>query len=186
MDLLEAIYSRRSVRNFKSEAVKREDMDKLLAAAVQAPSAMNSQPWAFSVIQDKDFLQGLSDRTKAYLLARLEQSPMLEKYRGLFKNPDFNIFYNAGTLLTVYGKPEGANVEGDCSLAAQNIMLTAHSLGLGSCWIGFAQIFLDLPEVKQELGVPADYMVVAPIIIGYSAEAGRLLPKKPAQVIFWQ
>ncbi|SDF24775.1 nitroreductase family protein [Sporolituus thermophilus] len=186
MELFDAIQSRRSVRNYSPQAVSKDLLLQLLEAAVQAPSAMNSQPWAFAVIQDRELLNHYSDRAKAFLLSQMDQHPPLTKYRTALANPDFNIFYNAGTLLIVYAVPNGPHPEEDCCLAAQNIMLAAHGLGLGTCWIGFARPLLNLPEVKAELGVPAEYQAVAPLIVGYPASPVPPIPKKPPQILLWR
>ena len=136
MELMETIYNRRSVRFYTGEPVEKDTIEKLIKAGIQAPSAMNVQPWAFAVIQDKALLQKISDETKVYLLASISERPYLECYRQIFSDPEFHIFYNAPALIITLAKPEGANASCDCTLAAQNIMLAAHSLGLGSCWIG--------------------------------------------------
>lgn len=186
MNLMEAIENRRSVRNYTDRKVDRAALEKLFAAAVMAPSASNSQPWAFAVIQDAKLLKEYSDRTKSHLLANTDEKSPLAKYRGMLANPDFNIFYNAGTLVVIYAKPGGLESRGDCCLAAQNLMLAAHGLGLGTCWIGFAKALLDLPELKRELGVPADYAVVAPIIVGYPQGRIPQLTRDEPQILFWR
>lgn len=184
MDLIEAINTRRSVRSYSEEKVSEEMIEVLLQAAVQAPSASNSQPWSFGVIQDSGLLKEYSDRAKNHLLSIAAEEPSLAKYRDMFTNAGFNIFYNANTLLIIYAKPAGLHPQGDCCLAAQNLMLAAHAHGLGTCWIGFARILLDLPELKKELGVPAEYTVVAPIIVGYPKGRIPQLSKKAPEVIF--
>lgn len=186
MDIMEAIESRRSVRNYDAREVEKDKLEKLFRAAVQAPSASNSQPWAFAVIQDKKRLKEYSDRAKEHLLAGIDQQPGLVKYKGMLANPDFNIFYNAGTLAIIFAKPRGLYPLGDCCLAAQNLMLAAVDMGLGTCWIGFARVFLDLPEVKRELGVPGDYTVVAPIIVGYPAGKIPQLGRDEPEIVFWK
>lgn len=186
MELMEAICKRRSVRFYTEERVDKDTIDKLIKAAIQAPSAMNCQPWAFGVLQDKELMQKISDDSKAYLLASLPTKPFLEGYRQLFSNPEFNIFYNAPALLTVFAKPEGPNAPCDCALAAQNIMLAAHALGLGSCWIGFAQMFFNTPELKEKLGIPKEYIAVAPIIIGHPAKTSPDVTKKEPEIVFWK
>ncbi len=75
MDLNEAIHSRRSVRAYKDEPLTRETVDKLIRAAVQAPSASNRQPWAFVVIQGNERLQGLSERAKQHRLTDTQDPP---------------------------------------------------------------------------------------------------------------
>jgi nitroreductase len=166
--------------------VSKELIDQLLRAATQAPSAMNSQPWAFAVIQNNDILKKISDRAKELLLSVLAEKPIMEKYRGALSNPDFNIFYNASTLIIIYAKPEGPHPETDCCLAAQNIMLAARDAGLGSCWIGFAQPLLNLPDLKNELKVPAEYMAVAPLVIGEPAGKITDIPRKEPEILFWK
>lgn len=186
MDLLEAIYNRRSVRNYADNQVDKTTIEKLLAAAVQAPSAMNSQPLSFAVIQNSDLLHDYSDRSKKLLLNSLDRIPQLTKYKAALENPDFNIFYNAKTLIIIFAKLTGLHAAEDCCLAAQNIMLAAHSLGLGTCWIGFARPFLNLPEIKQELSIPAEYEAVAPLIVGYPQINPPAIPKKAPEILFWK
>ena len=186
MELMEAIYNRRSVRFFTTDPVGKETIEKLINAGIQAPSAMNSQPWAFSVIQDKDLLQKISDDTKAYFLETLSSRPYMEGYRPLFSNPDYHIFYNAPTLLTVYAKPEGPTPASDCSLAAQNIMLAAHALGLGTCWMGFAQVALNTPALKEQFGIPDSYTVIAPLAIGHPSKPSSTVARKEPQILFWK
>ena len=143
MDVQEAIVTRRSVRVFLEQPVEKVKIEQLMAAAVQAPSAMNAQPWAFAVISDKELLATYSTKAKAFLLGYLDKFPVLKRYEKVLSNPSFNIFHTAGTLLIIYSKPLNAAPNEDCSIAAQNVMLTAHELGLGSCWIGFARDFLN-------------------------------------------
>jgi nitroreductase len=182
MDLLDALYSRRSVRQYSEKEVERPLLEKLLDAAVQAPSASNSQPWCFGVIKDFNRLKGYSDKAKSHVLSMLD--PNLEHYRAMLSNPDFNIFYNAKTLIVIYAKPIGPHAEGDCCLAAQNLMLAAHDNGLGSCWIGFAVPLFNLPEIKAELKVPAEYVAVAPLIIGYPASKLLQMKKNKPEILF--
>lgn len=186
MELLNAINTRRSIRNYQPEPVNKEQIHQLLHAAVQAPSAMNSQPWSFAIIQDAKMLKNLSDRAKTFLLSILREKPLMEKYRGAMMNSEFNIFYNASTLIVIYAKPEGPHPEEDCCLAAQNIMLAAHELGLGSCWIGFARPLLNLDDVKQELGIPAEYSAVAPLIIGVPNGDAVEIPRKEPEILLWK
>ncbi|HWQ61715.1 MAG TPA: nitroreductase family protein [Negativicutes bacterium] len=186
MNIAEAIENRRSVRSYTAQKVDKATIEKLIAAAIQAPSASNAQPWSFAVIQDTNLLKEYSDRTKKLLLGSMTEDSPHAKYRGMLQNPDFNIFYTAGTLLMIYARPRGLHSYGDCCLAAQNVMLTAHSLGLGTCWIGFARTILDQPEVKRELGVPADYAIVAPIIVGYPQGKIPQLTRDEPEILFWR
>src|SRR3990172_2128757 len=116
MDVMEAIYTRRSTRKFLPTPVERATLEELMRAATQAPSAMNSQPWAFGVIEGAEVLRAYSDRTKALILA--SGMPWIERYRGMFEDPDYSIFYGAPALVLICGKPSGVHAEGDCAMAA--------------------------------------------------------------------
>jgi nitroreductase len=70
----------------------------------------------------------------------------------------------------------------DCSLAAENLMLATHAEGLGSCWIGFAQPWLNSPAGKAALGFPAAYIPVAPIIVGWPKAAPPPVPRKTPEI----
>lgn len=186
MNLTDVIANRRSVRSYTPQKVEKEKIEELLHAAVQAPSASNSQPWAFAVIQDTALLREYSERAKKFLLDSLEVNPGVAKYRGMLMNADFNIFYTAGTLVVIFAKPGGLHSHGDCCLAAQNLMLAAHGLGLGTCWIGFATAFLDQAAVKRELGVPEEYAAVAPLLVGYPHGRAPQLSRDKAEVLVWK
>lgn len=186
MELMDAIYTRRSHRAFTNQPVAREAVEKLLSAAVQAPSASNMQPWAFAVIEDAALLREISDASRHLLLDEMDDGPQSSAYRARLSNPDFNIFYNAGTLVLVLASQETPFGAGDCCLAAQNIMLSAHDLGLGTCWIGFAQMYLNRPEAKSKLGIPEGYAVAAPLIVGHPAGAPPVPTKRAPNVLFWR
>jgi len=167
VSIIQIIKSRRSIRKFKDMPVESEKIDHLIEAAIWAPSAMNSQPWAFVVIQDRSTLKDLSDNSKKFLIKNMEKFKVLEKYKSMLERDDYNIFYNAPALITIYAKNYGLYPKEDCALAAENLMLEAHAIGLGTCWIGFAREYMDLEETKAKFKVPSEYSAVAPIIVGY-------------------
>ncbi len=185
MKLMDAIYTRHSVRSYAETPVERTAIEQLLQAAVQAPSAMNSQPWAFGVIQGAERLRDYSRRAKDHLLSMREQLPWLAGYLPILENPDYNLFYGAPALVVIYARPEGPAPQGDCCLAAENVMLAACDMGLGTCWIGFAGLYFNLDEVKQALGVPVDYTAIAPLIVGYPQGDIDAAEKKPPEMLFW-
>ena len=186
MNLQEALYQRRSVRQYTNEVLSRETIEELLDAAVQAPSATNSQPWSFAVLRGAEALEKYSTAAREFLLPHISDDHPLSKYKSALANPKFNIFYGAGTLVLIFAKPGNIHAFGDCCLAAQNLMLAAHEKGLGSCWIGFAHAYLDQAAEKARLGIPADYELVAPIILGHPAQKSPAIPKKPAEIILWK
>lgn len=186
MDVMEALYTRRSIRKYRNEPVSREQLLKLLEAATLAPSGSNLQPWSFAVIQDSGLLQSYSDRAKTIFLNWMADKPDPQNYKTLLAKADFNIFYNAGTLVIIYAAPGNPMAYGDCAMAAQNLMLAAHAAGLGSCWIGFAMGLFDSAEFKRELGIPETHKAVAPLILGCPETVSSGYSRKPPEVLAWK
>jgi nitroreductase len=192
---LETIYQRRAVRSYKPDKLEESTVRRLLAAAVQAPTAMHLEPWAFVVIQDRTLLARLSDKAKVLAQAEIEarhhdllKAPGVSAasdHLTLLTNPQFNIFYDAGTLIVICGKPLGRFVTADCWLAAENLMLAASATGLGTCCIGFAIPALNAAEVKRELGIPADVTAVAAIIVGVPKGDTPAVSRKAPEVLRW-
>lgn len=168
---LAAIHERRAVRSYSATPVEHDTIERLLEAAVRAPSSMNTQPWSFVVVQDPVLL-GRFEREAADVFMReppvgelaAVPSEQLDVLRSLIRSPGFGIFHGAPALIVIYS----ASAEGipDCFLAAENLMLTAVTHGLGTCPIGLARPFLDLPEIKAELNVPATARCAMAVVVG--------------------
>lgn len=167
MDVLTAIRTRRSVRSYEARAVPDESIQMLLEAGVQGPSAMNAQPWIFSVVQDPARLARWSALAKTMLLERVHEDPKARGYASLLADESFSIFYDASTLIVISAAERGPYVEAACWLAAQSVMLAATEAKLGTCCIGFAVGVLNTAEVKRELGLPDAGIAICPIIVGY-------------------
>jgi nitroreductase len=181
MELLQAIYDRRSVREYSGEPVDDALLRKLIDAAVQAPSAINKQPWCFIVIKRSDLLADISDKAKAHMLRVALNEPHHRIY-DMLSDPKFNIFYHAPVLVLIATtEPTDWAVE-DGALAAQNLMLAAHEAGLGTCWIGFAQHWLGTPEGKAAIGLPASHVPIAPIIVGHPLRKPAGVPRKAPNI----
>jgi nitroreductase len=185
MELIEAIYHRRSVRAYTDQKVDKATVETLINAAVQAPSSMNQQPWAFAVIQNANILARYSDAIKSHLLKTMKPQSPLTKYREQLAHADFNVFYGVDTLILICAKKKGHHVEEDCSLAAQNLMLAAYGLGLGTCPIGFARPWLNLAKTKRELGIPAGYKAVFPVIVGIPRGETAPVGRREPEILFW-
>ena len=186
LNTLEAINRRTSVRAFRGNGISRETVHHLLAAAVRAPTAMHQEPWAFAVVQDRQLLKKLSDRAKPLFVAEMHQAHFESDAIRFFEHPDFNVFYNAGTLIVICGKTSNPMAVADCWLAAENLMLAACAMGLGSCVIGSATEALNSPPVKAELDIPEYLQVIAPIIVGVPDEAGNPSPRKEPHILCWK
>jgi nitroreductase len=182
MDLKEAIYNRRAVRNFTAEPVSEDVLRQLIDAAIQAPSAVNQQSWTFSIVRDRDLLARISRGAKAYMLRTSPAALASPHFQELLGNPEFDIFYHAPVLIVISAQVESPWVIEDCALAAENMMLTACAAGLGTCWIGFAQSWLGTPEGKAILKLPDSSKPVAPIIVGHPKSPAAAVPRKEPKI----
>ena len=162
MELEKAINGRRSVRGYLEKPVPDEVVQAILKAGAMAPSAMNVQPCRFIVITDRNKIRELSDKVK-------EKAGLLGvglKIAESLKVKEDVIFYGAPlVILIVAGKNDWAAI--DCSLAAQNMMLRAYDLGLGSCFIGFAMSLKSDRETLRSLGINDSQELYCPLIFGY-------------------
>ncbi len=178
MDVRTAIAQRRAVRSYADRPVGRKTIEGLLDAAVEAPSAMGLEPWAFVVLEGRERLRQLSDDVKRELARGAgEVSPHL---RALLEDPAASVFHGAPALVVVCATSPQTQAAEDCCLAAQNFMLAAHAGGLATCPIGLARAWLNLPSTKYRLGIPREYVPVFPVVLGHPAERpashGRLAP----------
>lgn len=180
MDIKEAIFGRRAVRDYTGEAVDQEAIRLLIRAAVNAPSAVNQQPWTFTVVRDQTVLDRISREAKSHMLATMSSSH--NHFRSLLDDPNFHIFYHAPVLILISAIAQGPWIVEDCSLAAENLMLAAYAQGLGTCWIGFAQSYLNTEAGKTALGLAATGVAVAPIIVGRPKALPAPVPRKEPEI----
>jgi nitroreductase len=119
MSIMDAIYRRCSVRSYSPERLDQATIRTLLEAAVRAPTAVHLEPWTFAILQDVSALKHLSDLAKPLFLQEVQRAHLDRGSRTLdmFPSPDFNMFYNAGTLIIICGKAMGPFVVADCWLA---------------------------------------------------------------------
>jgi nitroreductase len=185
MDIVEAISGRRSTREYKSQSIDEKTIRRLIEAATQAPSAVNQQPWTFTVVRDQALLNQVSRDAKAHMLATMAADiagARGEHFQTMLGDPAFQIFYHAPLLILISGNAPGPWIIEDCALAAENLMLMAYSFGLGSCWIGFAQSYLNTPAGKQALRLPDSWVPVAPIILGLPSASPAPVSRKEPEI----
>lgn len=167
MDVLEAIKGRRSIRKYKLKPVEREIVKKLLEAAHWAPSGGNIRPWKFIVVEDSKMLEMIRKISPGYFgeapLAILVCSDREKAYRV------------GGTL----GRDYLSIV--DCAMAAQNILLAAYAMGLGTCVVkSFSQ-----KAMKEILEIPKDIEPELLIIVGYPDQTPSPPPRVPLSEIVY-
>jgi nitroreductase len=160
----------------------------LINDAVWVPSGSNNQPWRFVVITDKEKLKEYSDTAKKRWLENLENTPYMQQYEKALRNPNYNVFYNAPAVIAIFGDTASYWHVYDCSMVAQNLHILSEEAGLGCCWIGFAHNIFDDTEIKKELGIPENFQLVAPLILGHPAKKTAIAEnpnkRKPFEIRF--
>lgn len=178
MEVMECINTRRSVRVYEDRPVSEEDLQTLLHCAVNAATGSGMEPWSFVVIENQEEIDQWSQKIKSYLKEHMEEFPYLQQYSAWMDNPHFHVFNHARTLLVICGDPSSHWAVYDCSLAAGNLMLAAHSMGIGTCWIGFAEYMFNTKEFKEQYHVPENYKIICPLSLGYEKQGLKLQPPK--------
>jgi nitroreductase len=181
MDVGEVIYGRRAVRDFTPEPVDEKVIRQLIDAAIQAPSAVNQQPWLFTVVTDRAVLTKISGEAKAHMLRTSPVALASHHFQHILSDANFDIFYRS-PLLVVISAPAAPWATEDCALAAENLMLAAHASGLGTCWIGFAQGWLGTSEGKSVLKLPETHVPIAPIIVGHPKSVPPAVLRRPPTI----
>ncbi len=182
METMEAVKNRRAVREYMDAPVAREAIERLIGAAILAPSAMNLQPWAFAALLGRERIAEYGQRIKEWLLANFSQTSLDLSLRTLIEPEPYHIFHDAPAIVLVLARSSQSQAAEDCCVAAQNLMLAARDEGLGTCWIGLARPWLNLASTKQELRLPEPYEVVAPIILGYPKAWPEPHGRNPAEI----
>jgi nitroreductase len=165
MELDNCIKGRRSVRNYKNKPIPKRRIETVLEAGVWAATGMNKQPWRFIIIENREIIKFVSDETKK---AIQEIMPTIGKR---FETKEDIICYNAPALILICTEND-QNFNHiylrDSILAAQNMFLKAHELGLGTCYMGWIDAAISRhPEILEKTGVPKGYTVQLALIIGY-------------------
>lgn len=151
MDVMKAIFTRRSIRKYTDQPVSDELMETLLRAAMAAPSAGNQQPWHFVVIRDRKVLDKIPEF-----------------------HPHSKMLYQAPVAILVCGDPTVEKYEGrwplDCSAATENLLLAAHAKGLGAVWLAVYPVEERMAKLRELLGIPEHINPFALISLGHPAE----------------
>lgn len=173
--VVETIMTRRSVRQYKPQAVEREKMQTIVECGINAPNAMNKQPWEVRVVDNADYINGV---TELYKKANPKAA----------EDPAFkNMFRNAPTVVFIGHDTKSESSPFDCGLLAENMMISAWSMGIGSCCLGSPARFMKTPEAAeylQKLGFSEGYELLYCIGFGYPDEAPAAKPREAAKVKF--
>jgi nitroreductase len=162
-EVLKTIKNRRSIRSFRPEQIKQQELDLIIEAGIYAPTGHNTQPWHFTIVQKREVLDHINALAKKVMAAA-----QLDWIQKLGVNPAYDIAYGAPTLIIVSGRTDAITWKTDCDAAIQNMLLAAESLGIGSVWLGFATFGLrNNKEEACQLGVPEGYEPYYGVALGY-------------------
>ena len=177
--VIDAIEARRSIRAYKDTPVEREKLELLAKCGVMAPSAMNRQEWEIRIVDSKEWIDGC---TAAYL--KTVEGTDKAKY---MLTPTFkNIFRNAPAVIFV-AAPEGLFAGENIGCLAENVMLAATELGLGSCFLGSVQMMFAEPAMSEyaaSLGFSDGYRMRYALAIGYPDEQPEAKPRDMSKIRF--
>ena len=169
-ETMQNILTRRSIRSYKPDPVPRELIDQVVRAGTYAPTGMGEQSPIILAVTDRETRDRLS-RANAKIMGR-----------------DIDPFYGAPAVLVVLADKSKPNHVYDGSLVMANLMLAAHALGLGSCWINRARQVFERPEWQEllrSLGVEGEYEGIANCILGYpDGPAPEADPRKENYVYY--
>lgn len=177
--VVEAIMERRSVRKYQDRPVERDLLMRIAECGINAPNAMNAQQWEVRIVDNKEWIQGMSD-----LQLSMMDPQMVAQMKS---DPSFrNAFRNGTALFVVAVKPSPMTFI-DAGLMGENIMLAAHSFGLGTCCLGSSARFLNTPEAAEWLkalqfseGYEVQYIIAA----GYPDEQPQAKPRNKEVIRF--
>lgn len=174
--IIKAIMSRRSIRVYKDTPVEREKLQRIAECGVNAPNAMNAQNWNVRIIDSKEYIDGVTEIYKAANPEAVQRDPNFK-----------NMFRNAPAVIAV-AAPQGGYSSIDCGLLGENIMLAAHSLGLGTCCLGGPVRFLssnaDAKPYLDRLKLDDGYELLYLIAVGYPDEAPEARPRNLDKIRF--
>jgi nitroreductase len=180
-ETLQVIRNRRSIRAFKPEQIKEEELKEIIEAGIYAPSATNLQPWHFTVIQNKELLDWLNTNFKE--LAKKSDNDYIKRV-GV--NEKFHVFYNAPTVILVSGDETKHSAAVDCAAAVENMLIAAEAQDIGSCWVGFIAYLLNSEKGKEytkELGIPEGYKQIHSVALGYKKVNRTIAPARKENTV---
>jgi nitroreductase len=168
-EVLKALKDRRSVRSFTDEPVSEADLKTILETAAYAPTARNTQAWRATVVRGLDNVARLNEAVK-----KANQQPGYERYKELTATASYSINFHKAPIFIVVGvdRTESVCQAEDGALVIGYILLAAHALGLGACWINQLGVITDEPEFRAYLtsiGFPETHRIIGCVALGRRA-----------------
>lgn len=191
-EVMKNILHRRSIRRFDAKQIEETALEQILQAGLYAPSAGGRQGVIFAVCQDKIVNERLGKikRANSNPSMATATSYVSREQPSIADDPKLtNAFYDAPTVITMFAPKNFLFATEDCAVAAENMMLAADSLGIGSCYIGQGWTAFADPygqEVLHEWDIRSDYYAVMQLLLGYPREGDShpsLKPRKNDRVL---
>jgi nitroreductase len=180
MDTITALRTRRSIRDYEKRSVAREIIAEILMDAAHAPTTPVSGPFLFHVIEGVARIADMGERAKQY--AR-DHRPDAAGYSWVGR-PEFKVFLDAPVAIVISGHTDKAESLEDCGRAGQNLLLSAHARGLGSCWVGAPMLWLRSPGTRKELGIADAFTPFAAFTLGYTASVPPPRSREQPEIVW--
>lgn len=191
-DVMETVLHRRAIRRFSEKQIEETSLQQILQAGLYAPSAGGRQGVLFAVCQDKEINERLGriKRANARPHMATATSFVSREQPSIADDPNItNAFYGAPTVITLFAPRDFLFSKEDCALAAENMMLAADALEIGSCYIGQGWEAFGDPygqEILKVWNIPISHYAVMQLLLGYPREGDRHpepKPRKPGRVL---
>jgi len=164
MEAIKCMLTRKSIRDYSSKKVSEKQLKKILECAMQAPSAVNEQPWEFIIITEKEKLKELSTKTPYAKMTKNASAAIIVCINEKKENIWAKTFYGKGFPIQ------------DCSAATENILLASHAQGLGAVWVGVYPNTKMVGKIQEQFNTPENIIPLCIIPIGYPKQ--KSTPKK--------
>lgn len=174
---IETIMSRRSIRQYKPQAVGRDTMQTIVKCGINAPNGMNKQSWAIRVVDNPEYINGITEVFKKKNQDRIANDPNFK-----------NMFRNAPTVVFIANDSSYELSQIDCGLLGENMILAAQSMGIGSCCLGSPIRFMltepEAAEYVKRLELPEGYNLLYCIAFGHPDESPEAKPRDTSKIKF--
>ncbi len=174
--VIKAIMARRSIRKYLDKPVEHEKLAVIAECGINAPSSGNNQPWLLRVVENQELLAEIN---QVYVKAHAQQVRRDKNFKNMFRN--------APNIIVVCSPRKGGSDE-EAGMLAENMMLAAQSLGLGTCCLGGIVRFLSSHNQAEffldELNIPVDYKINFIIAIGYPDEEPAAKPRDTSKIMY--
>lgn len=188
--VLENIKSRRSIKAFRKDPVPGDIVEKIVEAGRFAPSALNMQPWKFIIVDDRQMIEEFASIARARIKKLYKLMPLVKIFKKSYRDQRAinaikktaessadTVFYSAPLVIFIANDATFGETDIDCYLAAENMMLAANSLGIGSCFIGRGKA-IPAKLLRKKFDLPDNYDFNVFIAFGYPKDHDRTAPAR--------